>query len=59
MKGGMAQQIRNLQRALRIQDSLFDLFSTEELIDIQPCVLDDLDGLGGRPEAGLEHDPEV
>ena len=61
MKAGMAQQIRNLQRALRgVQDTLFDLFPTDELLDAQPCVFDDLDGLGGRPEpTGLEYDPEV
>jgi len=61
MKAGMAQQIRNLQRAFRTQDTLFDLFPTDELLDAQPCVFDDLDGLGGRPEpdAGLEYDPEV
>jgi len=61
MKAGMAQQIRNLQRALRVQDSLFDLFPTDELLDAQPCVFDDLDGFGGRPEpdTGLEYDPEV
>jgi len=60
MKAGMAQQIRNLQRALRTQDTLFDLFPTGELLDAQPCVFDDLDGLGGRPEPdSLEYDPEV
>ena len=60
MQAGMAQQIRNLQRALRVQDTLFDLFSTKELLDAQPCVFDDLGGLGGRPEpTGLEYDPEV
>ena len=60
MQAGMAQQIRNLQRALRVQDTLFDLFSTKELLDAQPCVFDDLAGLGGRPEpTGLEYDPEV
>ena len=26
---------------------------------MQPCIFDDLDGLGGRPEASLEFDPEV
>ena len=61
MKAGIAQQIRNLQRALRTQDTLFDLFPTDELLDAQPCIFDDLDGLGGRPEpdTGLEYDPEV
>jgi len=62
MRGGMAEQIRNLQRALRYapQLTLFDVFSVDELIDAQPCVLDDLDGRGGlgQPD-GLDYDPEV
>jgi len=63
MKAGMAHQIRNLQRALNRhhnQLALFDLFPTDELISAQPCVFDDLDGLGGRPAPNdLAHDPEL
>lgn len=61
MKAGLADEIRKLQRALRSapQLALFDLFSTEELIEAQPCVFDDLDGLGGHPVyGGLSYDPE-
>lgn len=63
MKRGMAEQIRNLQRAMRKngQRTLFDMFTTEELIDVQPCVFDDLDGIGGQPAPGDGdiYDPEV
>ena len=61
MRAGLAEQIRNLQRALRSapQMTLFDAFSTEELIEAQPCVFDDLDGRGGIPVQGLAYDPEV
>jgi hypothetical protein len=40
--------------------SMFDAVDTDELIDIQPCVFDDMDGLGGSdyPD-GLIYDPEV
>lgn len=57
----MAQEIRNLQQAMHAgQLTLFDAFDTQELIDAQPCVFDDLDGLGGfEPDAGLNYDPEV
>jgi len=61
MRAGMAREIRNLQRAMRAnQLTLWDAFEPEELIEAQPCVLDDLDGLGGR-DGGLElaYDAEV
>ena len=62
MRRGLGDQIRRLQRALRSapQLTLFDQFTTEELIDVQPCVFDDLDGLGGHPaHDGLAYDPEI
>lgn len=61
MRAGMAREIRNLQRAMRAnQLTLWDAFEPEELMEVQPCVLDDLDGLGGR-DGGLElaYDAEV
>jgi len=62
MRRGLGEEIRCLQRALRSapQLTLFDQFTTEELIEAQPCVFDDLDGLGGHPaHDGLAYDPEV
>jgi len=62
MRAGMAEQIRRLQRAQRNngQLALFDAFETEELIEVQPCAFDDLDGTGGRAAPGdLVYDPEV
>lgn len=61
MKSGMAHQIRNLQRAMRQgQYMLFDSIETNELIEIQPCAFDDLDGFGGMiPSSELVYDPEV
>jgi len=39
--------------------AIFDLFSAEELMEMQPCIFDDLDGIGfRRPVDGL-WDPEV
>jgi hypothetical protein len=39
---------------------LFDLFSADELLEMQPCIFDDLDGVGFRqPARGLVWDPEV
>jgi 3'-phosphoadenosine 5'-phosphosulfate sulfotransferase (PAPS reductase)/FAD synthetase len=61
MRAGMAEQIRALQRALHAgQMNIFEAFETDELIDAQPCVFDDVDGTGGRegPD-GLVYDPEV
>ncbi len=61
MRAGMGEEIRRLQRALRYgQMSMFDGMATDELIEAQPCVFDDLDGLGGMsgPE-GLVYDPEL
>jgi len=60
MRAGMAQEIRNLQRAMRSgQMTIFDVFTAEELIEAQPCILDDMDGLGGEPSpGGLIYDPE-
>lgn len=62
MQRGMGDQIRNLQRALRPagQLTLSDIFSTGELLEMQPCVFDDLDGRGGQsPPPGLVYDPET
>jgi hypothetical protein len=61
MSQGMAEEIRRLQLAMRNgQMGLFDLFSAPELMEIQPCIFDDLDGVGFRkPMAGLAWDPEV
>jgi 3'-phosphoadenosine 5'-phosphosulfate sulfotransferase (PAPS reductase)/FAD synthetase len=61
MKQGMGEEIRKLQLALRSgQMGLFDLFSAEELMEIQPCIFDDLDGVGFRSRVdGLAWDPEV
>jgi 3'-phosphoadenosine 5'-phosphosulfate sulfotransferase (PAPS reductase)/FAD synthetase len=61
MHAGMGEQIRRLQRAKRSgQLSMFDAVDVDELIDIQPCVFDDIDGLGGSdyPDE-LVYDPEV
>lgn len=61
MRAGMGEQIRNLQRAMRSGLlTIFDSVETNELIDIQPCVFDDLDGLGGtNAPDGLIYDPEA
>jgi 3'-phosphoadenosine 5'-phosphosulfate sulfotransferase (PAPS reductase)/FAD synthetase len=61
MRGGMAQQIRNLQRAMRQgQYTLFDSVETDELIEMQPCAFDDLDGMGGMAALKeLAYDPEM
>jgi len=62
MRKGMGVEIRKLQRALRGggQLTLMDLFSVDELVDMQPCVFDDLDGRGGleRPDGGLVYESE-
>ena len=53
---------RSKQHALRInQMDLFDFFSTNELVEAQPCIFDDLDGIGGKPELSddLTYDPEL
>lgn len=62
MGQGMGEQIRRLQLAMRHgQMGLFDIFSAKELMEMQPCVFDDLDGIGfGAPtDDGLVFDPEV
>jgi 3'-phosphoadenosine 5'-phosphosulfate sulfotransferase (PAPS reductase)/FAD synthetase len=61
MRAGMGQEIRNLQRAMKAgQMNIFDTVDTNELIDIQPCVFDDIDGLGGASSPdGLIYDPET
>lgn len=61
MKAGMGQEIRNLQRSMKAgQMNIFDTVDTDELIEIQPCVFDDMDGLGGLANpGGLIYDPEV
>ena len=61
MRAGMGQQIRNLQRAMKAgQMNIFDTVDTNELIDIQPCVFDDVDGLGGMSYPhDLIYDPEM
>lgn len=61
MRAGMGSEIRNLQRAMRSGLlTIFDAVDTDELIDIQPCVFDDIDGMGGRVAPnGLVYDSEV
>ena len=61
MRAGMGEQIRNLQKAMKAgQMNIFDTTETEELIDIQPCVFDDMDGLGGLGKiTELVYDPEL
>lgn len=61
MRQGMAEEIRKLQLAFRNgQMGLFDLFSATELMEMQPCIFDDLDGVGFKyPVNGLIWDPEV
>jgi hypothetical protein len=61
MRAGMGEEIRQLQRAMRAgQLSMFDTVDTNDLIEMQPCAFDDMDGLGGMsgPE-GLVYDPEL
>jgi 3'-phosphoadenosine 5'-phosphosulfate sulfotransferase (PAPS reductase)/FAD synthetase len=61
MRAGMGQQIRNLQKAMKAgQMTIFDTTEVDELIDIQPCVFDDMDGLGGmNASEELVYDPET
>ena len=61
MRAGMAQQIRNLQVTMRKgQYMLFDSVETDELIEMQPCAFDDLDGMGGmNAQKELVYDPEI
>jgi 3'-phosphoadenosine 5'-phosphosulfate sulfotransferase (PAPS reductase)/FAD synthetase len=62
MSQGMGEEIRKLQLTLRKgQMGLFDIFSARELMDIQPCVFDDLDGVGFNQSThdGLVWDPEA
>lgn len=62
MRAGMGQQIRNLQRAKKAgqMNIFFDGIETDELIDMQPCVFDDLDGMGGMQRSEeMMYDPEV
>jgi 3'-phosphoadenosine 5'-phosphosulfate sulfotransferase (PAPS reductase)/FAD synthetase len=61
MRAGMGEEIRKLQRAFRSGLlTLFDSVDTNELIDIQPCVFDDIDGMGGKGSPdGLIYDPEA
>ena len=61
MKQGMAHEIRNLQLAMRNgQMGFFDMFTANELIEMQPCIFDDLDGVGFREQGkDIEWDPEV
>lgn len=62
MRAGMGREIQALQRALRPgnQLTLNDIFTVEELIEMQPCVFDDLDGRGGLAQPdGLVYDPEA
>lgn len=62
MKKGLGAEIRQLQRAMRAggQLTMMDLFSVDELVEMQPCVFDDLDGRGGitQPD-GLVYDAEI
>ena len=61
MRAGMGEEIRQLQRAMRFgQLSMFDTTDTNDLIDMQPCVFDDMDGLGGMEQlSDLVYDPDV
>ena len=62
MRAGMAEQIRALQQAMRTGGqwlTLFDTLTTDQLITVQPCALDDLDGLGGKDTQGLVYDDQV
>jgi 3'-phosphoadenosine 5'-phosphosulfate sulfotransferase (PAPS reductase)/FAD synthetase len=61
MRAGMAQEIRNLQKAFRSgQMTIFDQIETDELIEMQPCILDDMDGLGGSTMGDkLVYDSEI
>jgi hypothetical protein len=63
MKNGMAEELRNLQKAKRNgQGSLFDVFDTEDLLDIRPCIFDRIDRLtlwDDTSEDILEYDPEI
>jgi len=61
MKAGMAQEIRNLQRArhLNAQLTLFDDLPTDYLLHARPCVFDDVGGLGDAPGPHDLADPEL
>jgi 3'-phosphoadenosine 5'-phosphosulfate sulfotransferase (PAPS reductase)/FAD synthetase len=61
MRAGMGQEIRNLQRAMKAgQMTIFDTVDTDDLIDMQPCIFDDMDGLGGMTApGGIVYDPEI
>jgi 3'-phosphoadenosine 5'-phosphosulfate sulfotransferase (PAPS reductase)/FAD synthetase len=63
MGQGMAEEIRKLQLAMRKgQMGMFDIFSAAELMEMQPCIFDDLDGVGFRQPAGgdeMTWDPEA
>jgi len=65
MHGGMAEEIKKLQRVFRKgQLSLYDNFDPEDIMELKPCYFDSLkrvvycDDTGTDPEM-LEYDPEV
>jgi hypothetical protein len=64
MKKGMAEEIQKLQVAKRNgQLSLFDVYDTDTLLDIRPCIFDRVDRLvwddDTWTEEADEFDPEV
>lgn len=61
MRAGMGQQIRNLQKAMKAgQMTIFDTIDIDDLIDMQPCVFDDIDGMGGKTKPNdMIYDPET
>jgi len=63
IKRGMGDEIRKLQQARKSgQCSLFDVFTTEELMESRPCIFDRLDKLvlwdDTRDAEMLDYDPE-
>lgn len=59
MRKGMAEEIRNLQIAMRSgQLSLFDLYDGNELLEVRPCIFDRIDQLVLEDET-LKEDTEI
>lgn len=60
MKRGMAQQIQNIQIAMRNgQISLFDYLGTEALLEERPCIFDRINHLIYEDDTLDEYDPDV
>lgn len=64
MKKGMADEIQKLQLAKRNgQMSLFDVYDTDTLLDIRPCIFDRIDRLVWDDDTWIEEedefDPEI